>query len=70
MTTRKRRSDRTGRTRLSSPGRPPVAGRDERRARWFAAWNPLLNRFSNTRVISYEFTPIGAITSPWVPSPP
>ena len=36
MTIRKRRSDRSGRTRLSSPGRPPVAGRDERRRFWAA----------------------------------
>ncbi len=30
MATRKRRSDRSGRAPLPSPGRPPVAGRDER----------------------------------------
>jgi IS30 family transposase len=36
MTIRKRRSDRSGRRRLSSPGRPPVAGRDERRRFWAA----------------------------------
>src|SRR5271170_1698003 len=34
MTTRKRRSDRSGRALLRSPGRPPVAGRDERRRFW------------------------------------
>ena len=31
MKIQKRRSDRSGRPPLSSPGRPPVAGRDERR---------------------------------------
>jgi hypothetical protein len=36
MTIRKRRSDRSGRRRLSSPGRPSVAGRDERRRFWAA----------------------------------
>src|ERR1700687_2163683 len=36
MTIRKRRSDRSGRAPLSSPGRPPVAGRDERRRFWAA----------------------------------
>ena len=36
MTIRKRRSDRSGRGRLLSPGRPPVAGRDERRRFWAA----------------------------------
>ena len=34
MPTRKRRSDRSGRLSLRSPGRPPVAGRDERRRFW------------------------------------
>ena len=34
MSNRKRRSARSGRPRLSSPGRPPVAGRDERRRFW------------------------------------
>jgi transposase len=34
MTRRKRRSDRSGRAPLVSPGRPPVAGRDERRRFW------------------------------------
>ena len=36
MNIRKRRSDRSGRAPLSSPGRPPVAGRDERRRFWAA----------------------------------
>jgi hypothetical protein len=36
MTMRKRRSDRSGREPLPSPGRPPVAGRDERRQVWAA----------------------------------
>ncbi len=36
MTARKRRSDRSGRSPLSSPGRPPVAGRDERLPFWAA----------------------------------
>ena len=36
MTMRKRRSDRSGRAPLFSPGRPPVAGRDERRRFWAA----------------------------------
>jgi len=36
MSMRKRRSDRCGRLPLSSPGRPPVAGRDERRRFWAA----------------------------------
>src|ERR1700730_1659775 len=36
MTIRKRRSDRSRRAPLSSPGRPPVAGRDERRRFWAA----------------------------------
>ena len=35
MNIRKRRSDRSGRVRLFSPGRP-VAGRDERRRFWAA----------------------------------
>lgn len=34
MPSRKRRSDRSGRAPLFSPGRPPVAGRDERRRFW------------------------------------
>ncbi|MEE9128657.1 MAG: IS30 family transposase [Phycisphaerales bacterium] len=34
MNNRKRRSDRSGRAPLPSPGRPPVAGRDERRRFW------------------------------------
>jgi hypothetical protein len=34
MTTRQRRSARSGRPPLLSPGRPPVAGRDERRRFW------------------------------------
>jgi len=34
MSTGKRRSDRSGRALLRSPGRPPVAGRDERRRFW------------------------------------
>src|SRR5215475_15478252 len=34
MNIRKRRSDRSGRAPLSSPGRPPVARRDERRRFW------------------------------------
>jgi IS30 family transposase len=36
MPGRKRRSDRSGRAPLFSPGRPPVAGRDERRRFWAA----------------------------------
>jgi len=36
MRIRKRRSDRSGRAPLPSPGRPPVAGRDERRRFWAA----------------------------------
>jgi len=36
MSIRKRRSDRSGRTPMSSPGRPPVAGRDEQRRFWAA----------------------------------
>jgi IS30 family transposase len=36
MKIRKRRSDRSGRPPLSSPGRPSVAGRDERRRFWAA----------------------------------
>ena len=36
MTIRKRRSDRSVRGPLLSPGRPPVAGRDERRRFWAA----------------------------------
>ena len=36
MSIRKRRSDRSGRVRLFSPGRPPVAGREERRRFWAA----------------------------------
>ena len=36
MSIRKRRSDRSGRAPLSSPGRPPVASRDERRRFWAA----------------------------------
>ena len=36
MNIRKRRSNRSGRAPLSSPGRPPVAGRDERRRFWAA----------------------------------
>ena len=36
MSIRKRRSDRSGRAPLLSPGRPPVAGRDERRRFWLA----------------------------------
>jgi len=36
MAGRKRRSDRSGRALLFSPGRPPVAGRDERRRFWAA----------------------------------
>jgi IS30 family transposase len=36
MAARKRRSDRSGRARLLSPGRPPVAGRDEQRLFWAA----------------------------------
>ena len=36
MTIRKRRSDRSGRPPLPSPGRPSVAGRDERRRFWAA----------------------------------
>ncbi len=34
MINRKRRSDRSGRAPLLSPGRPPVAGRDEQRRFW------------------------------------
>jgi DNA-binding CsgD family transcriptional regulator len=34
MSIRKRRSDRAGRAPLPSPGRPPVAGRDEQRRFW------------------------------------
>src|SRR4051794_4020331 len=36
MSARKRRSDRSGRPPLLSPGRPPIAGRDERRRFWAA----------------------------------
>jgi IS30 family transposase len=36
MTRRRRRSDRSGRARLFSPGRPVVAGRDEQRRFWAA----------------------------------
>jgi transposase-like protein len=36
MLGRKRRSDRSGRAPLFSPGRPPLAGRDERRRFWAA----------------------------------
>jgi IS30 family transposase len=36
MSARKRRSDRSGRAPLVSPGRPPVAGRDERQRFWVA----------------------------------
>ena len=36
MNIRKRRSDRSGRAPMSSPGRPPVAGRDEQRRFWAA----------------------------------
>lgn len=36
MSARKRRSDRSGRAPLFSPGRPPVAGRNERRRFWAA----------------------------------
>ena len=36
MGARKRRSDRSGRAALPSPGRPPVAGRDERSRFWVA----------------------------------
>src|ERR1700722_12380577 len=36
MNIRKRRSDRSGRVRLFPPGRPPVAGREERRRFWAA----------------------------------
>ena len=36
MKIRKRRSDRSGRVRLFSPGRPPAAGREERRRFWAA----------------------------------
>ena len=36
MKIRQRRSDRSGRAPLSSPGRPSVAGRDERRRFWAA----------------------------------
>ena len=34
MAAQKRRSDQSGRLPLSSLGRPPVAGRDERRRFW------------------------------------
>src|SRR4249919_733520 len=36
MGIRKRRSDRSGRAPLPSPGRPPAAGRDERSRFWLA----------------------------------
>ena len=36
MTTRRRRSDRSGRGALRSPGRPPVARREDRRRFWAA----------------------------------
>jgi transposase len=36
MSIRKRRSGRSGRAPLRSPGRPPMAGRDERRRFWAA----------------------------------
>ena len=36
MNRRKRRSDRSGRSALVSPGRPPVAGREQRRRFWSA----------------------------------
>src|SRR5450755_4957143 len=36
MNIRQRRSERSGRVRLFSPGRPPVAGREERRRFWAA----------------------------------
>src|SRR3954469_8470864 len=36
MSARKRRSDRSGRPPLFSPGRPPIAGREERRRFWAA----------------------------------
>src|ERR1017187_3504646 len=36
MNNRKRRSDRSGRAPLPSPGRPPVAGRNERQRFWAA----------------------------------
>ena len=36
MNSRKRRSDRSGRPPLPSPGRPSVAGRDEQRRFWAA----------------------------------
>src|SRR5918993_425757 len=36
MSIRKRRSDRSGRAPLPSPGRPPVAGRNERSRFWLA----------------------------------
>ena len=36
MINRKRRSDRSGRVPLLSPGRPPVAGRDKQRQFWAA----------------------------------
>jgi hypothetical protein len=36
MTRRRRRSDRSGRARLFSPGRPVVAGRDDQRRFWEA----------------------------------
>src|SRR6476620_6028711 len=36
MAVRKRRSDRSGRAPLFSPGRPPATGRDERRRFWVA----------------------------------
>src|SRR3954452_20777667 len=37
MSARKRRSDRSGRPPSFSPGRPPIAGRDERRRFWAAS---------------------------------
>nr|WP_158545723.1 hypothetical protein [Thalassococcus profundi] len=36
MTTKKRRSDRAGRKKLSSPGRPPVATREDLAVFWIA----------------------------------
>jgi hypothetical protein len=36
VTTRRRRSDRSGRGALRSPGRPPVARREDRRRFWAA----------------------------------
>src|SRR3546814_9478631 len=36
MNNRKRRSDRSRRAPLQSPGRPPMAGRDEQRRFWAA----------------------------------